>query len=160
MSSSSVIVSLPPNFLSHSENNITVTRIDFSQTPTPKYASLYACILDNALSADECAQLVAYASSTCGGQWEQAKINRGSGKDAELNTERRKCERIVLDDADLASRIWARVRDHVPELIQMEGRAEVTGPGPVKRGEVWKAERLNERMRFLKYGPGEYFRSR
>ena len=152
-------VSLPPDFLSNLKRHINVTRIDFSQTDTPKYANLYACILDNVLSVYECAQLVSYASSTCGGQWQQAQINRGTGKDAELNTDRRKCERIIVDDSDLATKIWSRVKEHVPELMRMEGRAEVTGPGPVKRGEVWKAERLNERMRFLKYGSGEYFRS-
>ena len=30
--------------------------------------------------------------------------------------------------------------------------------GPTKRKEVWKVTRLNERLRFLKYVGGEYFR--
>jgi len=159
MSSSPEMAALPLDFLSRAAPHITFTHVDFAQTAAPKYANLYACILDHVFSADECARLVAYASAACDGQWQQARVNRGAGKDAELNTERRKCERIILDDKELATRIWRRVQDHVPELLLVEGRAEVTGPGPVKRGESWRFERLNERLRFLKYGSGEYFRS-
>lgn len=151
---------LPADFLPPSNRPIAVTHIDFSKTLTSTYANLYTCILDNAFSADECALLISHAVATCGGNWQQAKINRGAGKDEELNTNRRNCQRIILNDKDLAARIWSRVKDHVPELRQMEDRPEVTGPGPTKRTEVWRATRLNERMRFLKYGSGEYFRSK
>jgi hypothetical protein len=43
-------------------------------------------------------------------------------------------------------------------LHEVVGQPEVTGSGPVKRREVWKMTRLNERMRFLKYTKGEYFK--
>lgn len=40
----------------------------------------------------------------------------------------------------------------------MRNRPIVTGLGPAKRGEVYRVSRLNERLRFLRYEGGEYFR--
>ena len=66
--------------------------------------------------------------------------------------------RIIWDDRDIVERIWNRVKDEVPELKTLVGVPKITGNGPAKRKEVWCFERLNERMRFLRYGEGQYFR--
>lgn len=76
----------------------------------------------------------------------------------EMVTDVRNCDRIIWDDADIVARIWARIEYLVPEIQRIENNARVTGLGPVKRKEVSILTRLNERMRFLRYGPGEYFR--
>lgn len=70
----------------------------------------------------------------------------------------RKCGRIIYDEPELVARLWERVKDLVPELHELVCKPEVTGSGPAKRREVWKMTRLNERMRFLKYTAGEYFK--
>lgn len=70
----------------------------------------------------------------------------------------RKCGRIIWDSKELMARLWARIEDQVPEIHRLERWAHVTGNGPAKRNEVWKATRLNERARFLKYVGGEYFK--
>lgn len=64
------------------------------------------------------------------------------------------------DDEDVVARIWARVKDHVPEVDLLKNMPHVTGFGPTKRKEVLHMTRLNERMRFLKYTSGQYFRRR
>ncbi len=64
------------------------------------------------------------------------------------------------DDKDVVARIWARVKDHVPEVDLLKNMPQVTGSGPTKRKEVLHMTRLNERMRFLKYTSGQYFRRR
>ena len=87
----------------------------------------------------------------------RAMINIGGGAQA-LYTDSRDCGRIIWDDRDVVERIWSRVKGSVPEIEHLKGKARVTGNAAVMRGETWKMTRLNERMRFLKYSEGQYFR--
>ena len=131
--------------------------VEWSKTPLPEYAGTYAVVLDHVLTVAECAALSRAAEAASPDGWERALINVGMGMQ-ELMPESRNCDRIVWDDAEIAARIWKRVAEYVPELHALEGCPGVTGTGPSKRGETWRMTRLNERMRFLRYGPGEYFR--
>ncbi|KAF2758581.1 hypothetical protein EJ05DRAFT_464436 [Pseudovirgaria hyperparasitica] len=137
--------------------DITIKDIDFDDTNLSgaKYGGLDAKILDNVLTAAECAALIAVAETV--GHWERAMVNIGNGKQA-LYTDTRNCGRIIWDDKEIVNRLWQRVKPHIEPWTRLEGRAEVTGNGPAKRKEVWRATRLNERMRFLKYVGGEFFR--
>ena len=75
-------------------------------------------------------------------------------------THERNCGRIIWDSQDVVDRVWKRI-EHLPEvqeIVRLEDVPKVFGNGPQKRGEVWKFSRPNERMRFLKYVGGEYFR--
>jgi prolyl 4-hydroxylase len=49
--------------------------------------------------------------------------------------------RVMLDDVERSNSLWTRVREHVPE-----------------KREGWRALGLNERFRFYRYEPGQYFR--
>ena len=140
---------------------VKVTRVDFEKTDLFEFKGAYAVILDNVLSASECAQLLALAESSSGGsgghgKWERAMINTGNNNQ-ELITDVRNCDRIIWDDPLIVSRIWDRCKPYVPEIEVLKGNAEILGNGPVKRGETYAMTRLNERMRFLKYTGGEYF---
>ncbi len=84
-------------------------------------------------------------------------VNVGGGLQR-LISDVRDCGRIIWDDHTVVEKIWSRIKDSVPEIEFLENVARVTGNGPVKRGEKYQMSRLNERMRFLKYGPGQYFR--
>lgn len=84
-------------------------------------------------------------------------VNVGNGQQR-LYEDTRKCGRIIWDDRDIVAKIWARIEDTVPDIHRLQDWSVVTGPGPTKRREVWKVTRLNERMRFLKYVGGEYFK--
>lgn len=62
------------------------------------------------------------------------------------------------------SRIWARClrAEGLSELVEgfgdgKAGSESVLGKAPVMRGEEWKLSRCNERMRFLRYGEGQFF---
>jgi hypothetical protein len=70
----------------------------------------------------------------------------------------RKCGRIMFDSQDIVDKIWDRIKDSVPELHKLQAIPMVTGAGPSMRRETWGMTRLNERMRFLKYTSGEYFK--
>ena len=136
---------------------VSVHPIDWSQTSLPENAGTYAVVLDSVLSGAECSALCAAAAASTNQNWERALINVGLGQQA-LASETRNCDRIVWDEATIAARVWARVKEHVPELRALKGCPGITGTGPSKRGETWGMTRLNERLRFLRYGPGEYFR--
>ena len=138
-------------------SQITKTDVDWNAAKLPKYDGLYVTVLDNCFTEAECKTLVSLAEVQTNGVWEQAMINVGGGQQM-LITDARDCGRIIWDDREIVQRIWNRVKDHVPEILDLRDQAKVTGIGPVKRKEVWRMERLNERMRFLKYGKGQYFR--
>lgn len=130
--------------------------IDFSKTQLPEYSGLFALLIHNVLTPIECQDLVNAAQSVS--KWEQAMINIGGGRQ-ELVTEARNCDRIILDDRILAKRLLDRILPHLPpEVVTLENKARTTGNGPSKRKEVLRITRLNERLRFLKYTHGMYFR--
>lgn len=157
--SAAALTPLPKDFLGGLPKDITpvITKIDFATTELPEYEGLYANVIDNVFTPAECEGLVRLAKASNSGVWERAMVNIGGGRQA-LYEDTRKCGRIILDSPNLAGRLWERVKPLVPELGVLEGQAEVTGWGPVKRGEIWRCTRLNERMRFLKYVGGEYFK--
>ena len=130
--------------------------VDFDRTELPEYKGRYATILDNVFTQDECDTLVRAAEAQSNGVWEPAMINIGDGEQAVM-TDTRDCGRIIWDDVDLVERIWSRIEDSVPEIESLKNMPRVTGNWPVMRGETWKTTRLNERMKFLKYGKGQYF---
>lgn len=150
---------LPADFLSGPGPEKSVRKVDFKQTSIPEYDGLYAVVIDNCLTKDECNELIHGAEATTNGKlWEQALVNVGNGKQR-LITDVRDCGRIIWDDRDVVAKIWSRVKDCVlPDIEYIKDKAKVTGYGPVKRGEVLQMTRLNERMRFLRYEPGQYFR--
>ncbi|KAK4627337.1 hypothetical protein CLAFUW4_04499 [Fulvia fulva] len=150
---------LPEDFLSKPANDITVNKIDFSKTSLPEYDGLYAVILDNVLTPEECNQMVKAAEASTDKGWERAMINVGGGRQA-LMLDSRNCGRIIWDQAEIATKVWNRI-EHLPEvqeIVRLEQVPRIFGNGPQKRGEVWKFSRPNERLRFLKYVGGEYFR--
>jgi len=130
--------------------------IDFSRTQLPEYSGLFALLIHNLLTPTECNELLNVAQSTS--KWEKALVNVGGGRQI-LITEARKCDRIILDDEILAKRLLDRIFPHLPpEIVTLENKARNTGNGPPKRKEVLRITRLNERLRFLKYTRGMYFR--
>ena len=149
---------LPTDFLSGPPPNLLhVKHINFAETRLEEYDGLYAVVIDNALSADECATLVHAAEARTNGTWEPAMVNRGDGTQ-QLATCVRNCGRTLWDDSSVVEKIWSRVKGAVPELEILKEWPEVTGPASVLKKEKWKVVGLNERMRFLKYGAGHYFR--
>ena len=103
-------------------------------------AGKFAVTIEDVLSPAECIALIEATESR---GYDQALVNIGGGRQVAL-TELRKSSRCIVDDAAAAEIIWRRIRALVPEIA------------PQCAG--WRAVGVNERLRFLRYGAGGYFR--
>ncbi|CRG89976.1 hypothetical protein PISL3812_07016 [Talaromyces islandicus] len=155
-----------PDFLPpQAPQNVTTSIIDFASTnpPIPRYKRNFAAVIDNFMTEDECNELLALAEQSSlsadseSPNWERAMINIGGGRQA-LATDVRNCGRIILDSPDIAGRLLARLNPFFRrwEMDRLEDRLPVTGLAG--RETIYYLTRLNERLRFLKYVGGEYFR--
>jgi hypothetical protein len=149
------MASLPADFLSTAAHDVKVTRVDFANTPLKEYAELQAYIIDDVLTSSECVTLLSAAEAS--GAWQRAMIQVGNGQQRQED-DQRKCGRLIWDSPDVAQRIWDRVKGYVPEIAILDKHSRLIAGGAVMRGQEWEVSRLNERLRFLKYEGGEYFR--
>lgn len=107
----------------------------------------FAVIIDNVLSAEECERLIGMTENTKAGLgYDTALLNIGGGRQIE-DTSVRKGDRCIVDSVELARVIFDRIKPHVPATWQHS-----------RSDPEWKLSGLNERLRFLKYGAGDYFR--
>ena len=165
-------VEIPSSFLTGPPENPIVTKpIDFASTSLPQYAPHTALILENVLSPAECAQLLTLAEASvptgsdgdggAGGKgnasaspWRPAKVSLGPGWEAAAPGYR-ESDRIVWDQQTVVDRLWERCAagsDGLRELLAVVPETFGMGPGR------WEFRRFNDRMRFLKYSPGQFFK--
>src|SRR5262245_28980360 len=91
--------------------------------------------ISDVLTPIECQALIALAAAR---GFDEATIIAYDGP--RLDKETRNNDRVIVDDFDLAKRLWDRVRELMPPMRQ----------GRQVRG-------LNERFRFYRYAPGQKF---
>jgi hypothetical protein len=165
-------VEIPANFLRsdpHDAQPITFKQINFKDTVVPEFDGGYAFILDNVLSASECAKLISLVESSVldcdkgegGNPWQPALVNIGGGFEV-LVADYRNSDRIIWDQQEIVDLMWARM-ETIPEIKEkltsfdeddLLGGMKMKGK-PANR---WDFHRVNKRMRFLKYGGGQFFR--
>lgn len=157
------MTSIPEEFLRGPAPGATVHHIDF-ETSTPPIAAFknnFAAVIDSFMSPDECNELLRLAeeSTTHSSKWERAMINAGNGKQI-MSVDTRKSGRTIWDSTEVAQRLLDRLMPYLREfdIEHVKKRPLVTGLGPARRGEVMRLSRLNERLRFLRYDGGDYFR--
>ncbi len=92
--------------------------------------------IESFLSADEC---TAHIRQSEDNGYEVATIQAISGP--EMNTEIRHNDRVIYDSYDLASSIYQKVKEHLPQSI-----------------DNWRLTGLNERFRFYRYSGEHYFK--
>ncbi|KAJ6437239.1 oxidoreductase domain-containing protein [Purpureocillium lavendulum] len=146
--------------------------IDFAASPVPEHAGRLAIVLRDVLSPEECARLISLAEASVprdsaksaasdsdspeddsGSAWRPALINLGNGYEVAAPGYR-VSDRIVWDQQDVVDRIWAR-------CATVDGLAETLARVPAgwRDGKgTWRFKSMNRRMRFLRYGPGQYFK--
>jgi hypothetical protein len=109
-------------------------------------------VIDDFLTGEECASLLQLAEATH--PWEPALLNIGNGAQI-LALSARKCGRIIVDSHELAEMLFQRIRP-----ILEENEVAIIGADTKWRiaNAPWKVTRINERLRFLRYKPGDYFR--
>lgn len=135
-------------FTLESENfnkeSCTIQKIDVSEW---EGKDKYVVRIDGILSAEEAHAMITFTEEKRG--YEVVKLNVGNGKEI-LCPEVRKGYRAVVDDKMLADELWRRISTVLSNDTQLH-EASFNG----KLG--LKAVGLNERLRFLRYNPGDYF---
>jgi hypothetical protein len=160
-STSTMSVDIRPGFLPpQAPYDVTSTIIDFvATTPAiPEYKNCFAAVIDNFMTETECTELLALAEqSTEAGKWERAMINVGNGNQV-MATDYRNCGRIIFDSPEIADRLLARLKPFFEswDAVTLQNKLGVTGLAGRKN--IFTLTRLNERLWFLKYVGGEYFR--
>lgn len=145
--------------------------IDFQNSPMassfpPNQPQPFALIIDNFYTPEECAALLAEATSH--GTWETAKVNTGYGTQT-LATDVRNSKRILYHDSKHAAELFERVKPFLEQFGVDELKKGQTNHSAVHDNDWrkhlirdgakgWKATGLNDLLRFLKYQPGQYFR--
>ena len=105
--------------------------------PNPADANKLAFILLNVFSKEECERWIELSEKR---GYEQALVNTGFGQ--VLMTDFRNNDRCVIDDFDMAKSLFERIKLYLPQ--QWEG---------------YEIVELNERLRFLRYDPGNEFKT-
>ncbi|KAH6604521.1 hypothetical protein Trco_006228 [Trichoderma cornu-damae] len=155
-------VELPDTFLTGPASEpVALTPVPFKESAVPEYAKCKAWILDNVLSREECNELIAYAEASAplekpgDSPWRPALVSVGPGLETRA-VGYRHSDRIIWDNQLLVDRLWGRCAQ-AEGLQELVATAPCPAPDRISKG-VWKFNRLNERMRFLKYGPGMFFK--
>lgn len=153
-------IPIPSDFLTTPPSKpITATPIDFANSPLPEYTGSIALILTNVLSHAECAELLTLAEASVpraegSSAWRPALVNIGAGFEAPAPGYR-ESDRIIWNEQEIVDRLWERCKmaEGVEEILMKVPRCHPS----YDRGR-WEFRRWNERMRFLKYSPGQYFK--
>lgn len=96
--------------------------------------------IDNVLSAKECEDLISFSESK---GYVPAMINAGAGREIS-DPEIRNSYRCMIDSPTLAASIFSRIKHLLPqEWALQDSMFDIVG--------------LNERLRFLRYDPGQKF---
>ena len=114
------------------------TPVPLPYTRGSKASDQVAFVVENLLTPDECTRLLALTHQR---GYERALVNIGGGRQAQID-DVRKSGRCILDSPGFAKVLWQRIGHMMPHM---------------GRGKGWPIE-LNERFRFLRYVPGDYFR--
>ncbi|KAM7186073.1 hypothetical protein V8F20_011544 [Naviculisporaceae sp. PSN 640] len=175
-------IPIPPDFLTVDAPDlkpITITHIDWPKTKIPEYDGSYAVVLDNVISPSECATLLKLAEASVPqshktptplgkgkgdelSSWGPALVNMGMGFEV-LLPEYRNGDRIIWDQQEVVDRLWERcirAEGLKDQLAVVENQPKVTG---IERHRAfgdarWEFRQVNKRMRFLKYGKGQFFK--
>jgi hypothetical protein len=162
-------VEIPNDFLrGPSEKPVTLTHVPFGSSAVPEYNGSFAVVLDNVLSLAECKELIHLAeqsAQTAGGSesanqnpWRPAMVSIAPGIEAPAPGYR-ESDRIIWDSQTVTDLIWDRCCqvEGLKEKLAVverteEDKSEGRAPGR------WVFSRINNRMRFLRYSPGHYFK--
>ncbi|KAI0023739.1 hypothetical protein F4780DRAFT_20724 [Xylariomycetidae sp. FL0641] len=134
---------------------VVATPIDFAQSPlADDYGSYFAMVLDNLLTPAECAALQASA----GQEWQP--LSKGEAF--------RECQQILAFSSDWADALYQRIVAHLPNEVTALRKGSplaenIAGPSQLKanmgaRKTVWRLKEAKERLSFLRYRPGHFFK--
>ena len=164
-------VDIPADFLTTypaDAEPMTVKVIDWTKTPLPQYEGLHAVVMDCVLSPSECETLLRLGEASVADvpkgddPWQPALVNVGDGFEV-LAPEYRKGDRIIWDSPEVCSRLWNRIQAglaaEAPKTLEKLQVVQGEDMALLKKGR-FELRRLNERMRYLRYYAGGFFRGK
>ncbi|CAE7112922.1 unnamed protein product [Rhizoctonia solani] len=116
-------------------------RLDFVKLGLPEYKNRFAIVVDNLFTPEDCARYGAMVEAEK--EWEDAGVGVKT-----VNTSYRNSSRILFDNEELANEIFEKLKPYLNDINSLD-----RGVRPPAR-----LIGLNKRFRFLKYGPGQFFR--
>ncbi|KAJ7788416.1 hypothetical protein B0H14DRAFT_2948901 [Mycena olivaceomarginata] len=125
--------------------------INFKKAGLQQYDGCYAVVLDSLFSETELSAFLAEAEASS--PWEVAQVNAGTY--AYTDTSYRNSERIIYDSFELSEKIFEKIRPHLKDIEEIEQTTYINNQKAVQK---WRMVRLNERLRFLRYPKGGFFR--
>lgn len=132
--------------------NVPAGKVDFVSAGLPEYKGCYAIVMDSLFSKPELSAVLAQAEAFS--PWEVAQVN--AGQHAFTNTAYRNGQRIIYDSFELSEEIFKKVRPHLSDIEEITQTTFIKGQ---KVTQKWRMVRLNERLRFLRYPEGGFFRA-
>lgn len=113
----------------------------------------FAIVIENLLPKEDCLEMLQRVENQ---GFETALVNIGGGQQV-LATDVRNSDRCIMDDPDTAEKIWQRIlialKEFDDDVQKQLGLEYLYSPS-----DGWSPVGLNERLRFLQYSPGQYFR--
>ncbi|KAJ7053297.1 hypothetical protein C8F01DRAFT_1032167 [Mycena amicta] len=134
-------------------NFVSAGHVDFEAAGLSEYNGCYAVVLDSLFTEAELSAFLAEAEASA--PWDVAQVN--AGVHAYTNTSYRNGQRIIYDSMDLSERIFAKIRPHLKDIEEIDQPTYLSGA--TKAVQKWRMVRLNERLRFLRYPLGGFFRA-
>ncbi|KAJ7848625.1 hypothetical protein B0H14DRAFT_2767496 [Mycena olivaceomarginata] len=125
--------------------------VDFPALGLPEYDGCYAIVMDDLYPRPT---LSAFLSAAERQPWKFAQINAGT--EVFTAPDYRNGERIIHDSFPISEEIFAELRPHLGAIEEIEERTYIRDVGPATQ--KWRMVRLNERLRFLRYPKGGFFR--
>ncbi|KAJ7637305.1 hypothetical protein DFH06DRAFT_653793 [Mycena polygramma] len=127
-------------------------RIDFRAAGIPEYSNGYAIVVDDLYTRPMLTSLLGTAEQSV--PWQFAQINAGT--EVFTAPDFRNGERIIYDSFPLSEQVFEKLRPHLSGIEEIEEDVYVPGMGAAVQ--KWRMVRLNERLRFLKYAKGGFFK--
>ncbi|KAJ7727735.1 hypothetical protein B0H16DRAFT_1331342 [Mycena metata] len=125
--------------------------IDFPAAGLPEYDGCFAIVLDDLFPRSTLSFILGQAQTL---PWDVAKIN--SGTEAYTLPSYRNGQRIIYDSFELSTQIFEKIRPHLHAIEEIEEPTYISGGRPAVQ--KWRMVRMNERLRFLRYPKGGFFR--
>jgi hypothetical protein len=144
--------------------------INFMAYDLPEYEDRFAIVIDNVFSEEECLELLESTGASINDDgphsraWEVAQLGGSPQAKQYTDTSYRNSGRILSDDESTAGWILEKLRPYLTDIEKLDhcDEHEIFAKSRVKvlpgeRGNA-KLSKLNERLRFLRYQPGQYFK--
>ncbi|KAF7350309.1 P4Hc domain-containing protein [Mycena venus] len=125
--------------------------VDFRAIGLPGYADCYAIVVDDLYPRPTLSAILGEAERQ---PWKFAQINAGT--EVFTAPDYRNGDRIIHDSFPLSEQIFEKLRPHLSAIEEIEQRTYVPGVGAAMQ--KWRMVRLNERLRFLRYPKGGFFK--